>query len=83
MQGFHSDQGNYFGILPQVMRTGFSWSRYYSRETQDKTFLSTSASVNYDVDGITYHPIGRAFTEAKAAGQLEGKNMNFIPYNWN
>ena len=62
------------------MKSNFTWSRYYSRETQDKTLLASCASVNYDVDGVSFHPIGKAFTEAKNAGQEEVKDFYPSPF---
>ena len=62
------------------MRTGFSLMKVYNKEEYDRQLLAKFNSISYTAEGVKFHPISRAFTEAQAAGQEEVKN--YIPYNW-
>ena len=54
--------------------------KVYNKEEYDRQLLAKFNSISYTAEGVKFHPISRAFTEAQAAGQEEVKN--YIPYNW-
>ena len=64
-----------------TMRSGSTLMYVYHKETLDKIELARHYSVDYSAAGIEFHPISKAFTEAKREGQEEVKN--YIPYMWN
>ena len=55
--------------------------RIYYKEQYDKLFLSRINAVTYGTNGVEFHPISKAFSDAKKAGEEEVKN--YIPYTWN
>ncbi|CAI2382735.1 unnamed protein product [Moneuplotes crassus] len=79
-QSFHGDYGAPYGILMRSMERGVTLMKLYNREEYDRQLLAKFNTVSYHPEGVTLHPISKAFTEAKEAGQEEVKN--YIPYNW-
>ncbi len=57
-----------------------SLMKMYNKEEYDRQLLAKFNSISYNPEGVIFHPISKAFTEAKEAGQEEVKN--YIPYNW-
>ena len=63
-----------------VMKSNQSFMRTYNKEEYDRTMLAKFNAISHNKEGIIFHPISKAFSEAKAAGQEEVKD--FIPYSW-